>query len=243
MVKRNSRRHTHPTENWVVNALKELILERGLQSGDLLPPETVLMELLDVSRSSIREAIKVLSTLDIVEVRHGTGTYVSNMSLKPMVQSLIFRAALTPSGGLMALGDVIELRAHLDDAYAPQIVKKLAGKEHPDLHALVDRMEKYADCAEKFREADREFHKLLAKKANNLLLLQLMDAFWDIEDVVIPKLPTDSLENNKDVGIHHRLLLEAAEEGNLRLYRKRLKEHYAPLRARLPHPDYFPDEE
>lgn len=234
--------HVRPTDSWVVAAIKDLILDRGLQSGDMLPSEAELTEILEISRSSVREAIKVLSTLDIVEVRHGTGTYVSNMSLQPMVQSLIFRGTLTPSGGLMAFGDIVEIREKLDIAYAQEVVKKMAHSPQTELHALVDRMEKMAKKGDMCLEADREFHKLIAKKANNLFLLQLVDAFWDVEAVVFPKLGALGKEEALANAHMHRDLLEAAETGNTARYKKLVSEHYKPLKRLLPHPNYFPDE-
>ena len=76
--------------------IKKLILTRNLKPGDLLPTEPELCETLDVSRSSVREAIRTLATLDIVDVRHGHGTYVGAMSLDPMVEALVFRGVLSP---------------------------------------------------------------------------------------------------------------------------------------------------
>jgi GntR family transcriptional repressor for pyruvate dehydrogenase complex len=60
----------------VVDALRDFIAQNALQPGDKLPPERVFLEQLGVSRSSLREAIRVLSTLRAVEVRHGDGMYV-----------------------------------------------------------------------------------------------------------------------------------------------------------------------
>lgn len=242
METRRQKSRVQPTDNWVVSAIKDLILDRGLQSGDMLPSEAELTEILGISRSSVREAIKVLSTLDIVEVRHGTGTYVGNMSLRPMVQSLIFRGALTPSGGLIAFGDIIEIREKLDNAYAAEVVKKMTGNQHTELHALVEQMEKLASVGDLSLDADREFHKIIAKKANNLLLLQLVEAFWDVEAVVFPKLEAQDKLDATENANSHRLLLEAAERGDLTEYRRVITEHYKPLKNRLPHPNYFPDE-
>ena len=238
--KRHRNKTSNPIDNWIVKAIKDLILERGLQSGDVLPSEGELTEILDVSRSALREAIKVLATLDIVEIRRGTGTFVSNMSLQPMVQSLIFRGALTPQGGLMALGDAIEIRAKIDDAYAKDVVSKLAGNVHTDLHALVERMEHLAANNQPFLDADREFHKIIAKYTNNLLLVQLIDAFWEIQEVISAKLEPQSQESLIHTAAQHRSILEAAESGNVTLYRKCLANHYKPLQAKLPHPNYFP---
>lgn len=231
------------TDNPVVKAIKDLILERGLQSGDLLPSEAELTEILDVSRASIREAVKVLSTLDIVEVRQGLGTFVSNMSLQPMVQSLIFRGALTPNGGLMAFGDIVELRAKIDEGYADEVVKKLAGNYSVPLHRAVAEMEESARKGHAFLQADREFHLTIAKVANNLLLVQLIDAFWDIENVVYPKLPPHSDKMLMQVATQHRLILEAAENGDIAQYRRLLRDHYRPLLESLPHPTYFTSED
>ncbi|MCU9974880.1 FadR family transcriptional regulator [Mobiluncus mulieris] len=242
MSTRRRNRSFRATDNPVVRAIKDLILERGLQSGDLLPSEAELTEILDVSRASVREAIKVLSTLDIVEVRQGLGTFVSNMSLQPMVQSLIFRGALTPNGGLMAFGDIVELRAKIDAGYAGEVVKKLAGNYSVPLHRIVAEMEESARTGRPFLQADREFHLTIAKVANNLLLVQLIDAFWDIEDVVYPKLPPRTSKELMQTAIQHRLILEAAESGDTAQYRHLLRDHYRPLLESLPHPNYFVSE-
>src|SRR3954453_17592481 len=68
--------------------IKQLILSRNLSPGDAFPTEAEPCETLDGSRLSVREAIRTLSTLDIVTVRHGHGTFVGDMSLAPLVETL-----------------------------------------------------------------------------------------------------------------------------------------------------------
>ncbi|MDN5737049.1 MAG: GntR family transcriptional regulator, partial [Brevibacterium aurantiacum] len=94
--------------------IKDLILSDGLRPGDLLPTEGELCDRLGVSRSNVREAIRKLSTLDIVDVRHGHGTYVGEMSLDALVEALVFRGVLSPGDDLRALRDVVEVRQALD---------------------------------------------------------------------------------------------------------------------------------
>lgn len=74
--------------------IKTLILQRKLKSGDLMPTENELIELFNVSRSSLREAIKSLEALHIVDIRHGIGTFVGSSSLTPMIRGLTFYAQL-----------------------------------------------------------------------------------------------------------------------------------------------------
>ena len=65
--------------------IKSLIIKQNLKSGDLMPTENELIEQLGVSRSSLREAIKSLEALHILDIRHGVGTFVSESSLVPMI--------------------------------------------------------------------------------------------------------------------------------------------------------------
>ena len=64
--------------------IKSLIIKQNLKSGDLMPTENELIEQLGVSRSSLREAIKSLEALHILDIRHGVGTFVSESSLVPL---------------------------------------------------------------------------------------------------------------------------------------------------------------
>ena len=74
--------------------IKNYILRSGLQMGDALPTESQLCTDLGVSRSSVREAVRTLVALDIVEVRHGHGMFVGQVSMRPMVEALIFKGLL-----------------------------------------------------------------------------------------------------------------------------------------------------
>src|SRR5690625_4162533 len=64
--------------------IQDLILAEGLAPGDPMPTEGALCEQLGISRSSVREAMRTLASLDIVEVRHGHGTFVGQLSLSPL---------------------------------------------------------------------------------------------------------------------------------------------------------------
>lgn len=213
--------------------IKELILTKGLKPGDPLPTELELHEILGVSRTSIREAMRTLATLDIVEVRHGHGTFVGKMSLSPMVQALVFRGALSPGDDLQALREVVEIREVLELALAETVVTELQGTENPDLHELVQEMETRAAAGKTFLDADRAFHTAMLAALDNQLAGQLVGAFWDVHTAVLPKLKLAFPNDLSRTAKAHGDMLRAAEAGDVDGYRAAVTDHYEPLRRSL----------
>ena len=211
------------------DAIKDLIRARGLEPGDLMPTEAELVVELGVSRSSIREAVRTLTALDILEVRHGTGTFVGQLSLKPLVEGMVFRGVLLPGDGLQSLREIIEVRTALDQALAPQIVERLADTNAPELQADVDAIVDSAARNESFAEHDRSFHLHLAERLGNQLYGQLVAAFWDIHRSLAPQLGVPSARALKETADAHVTMLQAGLSGDLRRYQQAVREHYEPL--------------
>lgn len=217
----------------VADQIKELILTNGLRPGDALPTEAELCATLDVSRSSVREAIRTLSTLDIVDVRHGHGTFVGRMSLTPMVEVLVFRGVLSPGDSLKALREVVEIRQALDLAMADAVVAALTGAATPELDALVAEMEQRASEGLTFLDADRAFHTMLLEHIDNSLAGQLVAAFWDVHSAVIPQLELAMPADIEQTARAHGDMLTAARDGDIAAYRDAVIQHYEPLRRTL----------
>lgn len=211
------------------SAIKDLILTRGLRPGDPMPTEAELMEELSVSRSSVREAVRTLVALDLLQVRHGTGTFVGQMSLRPLVEAVVFRGVLNPGEGYEALRDVVEVRMGLDFALAPRIVERLGHTEATELRASVGAMLAAAERNETYPDADRAFHLQLAERLGNRLYSELVGAFWDIHRTMSPRLGVASRRDLTDTAQAHADLLTAAVAGDLAGYRGCIQAHYAPL--------------
>lgn len=209
--------------------IKRLILRNGLHPGDAIPTEPELCQELGVSRSSVREAIRKLATLEIVEVHHGHGTVVGQMRLTPLVETLVFRGVLSPGDELAALREVVELRCALDLALADRVVKFHRSTENLKLAQLVQKMLDHAADGRTFLLEDRAFHTELLAPIGNQLAGQLVAAFWDIHSAVLPRLglalPADILRTAQA----HGDMLAAAQSGDVQAYRAATTDHYAPL--------------
>lgn len=218
----------HETGQTATRALQKLILDRQLQPGDPFPTEGELVEELGISRSSVREAVRTLVALDILDVRHGTGTFVGQLSLTPMVQSLVFRGMLQPREDLGALRDVIELRTALDLAFEERIV---LGADHDtsELRDAVAEMKACNERGEALTAADRRFHLVMAQRVENMLYPQLVQAFWDIHRLVAPRLGVASPRDRTETISAHEQLLAAVEARDVVAYRHAVRDHYRPL--------------
>ncbi len=212
-----------------MNAIKAHILSNRLKKGDPLPTEATLVAEFGVSRSSVREALRTLEALDIVEIRHGSGSYVGSMSLEPMVQTLALRASLSEATDQSFLKEVVEQRRWLDLGAAADVVAAFQKNPVPELHDIVDRMEALAVKGERFMQEDIEFHNGLLSSLGNELTKQAYGAFWLVHMSMIPQLGDAVDKDLLATALAHRKMLDAAEAGDLSSYIEAIDEHYQPL--------------
>ncbi|WP_320779253.1 FadR/GntR family transcriptional regulator [Streptomyces sp. CRN 30] len=218
----------------VVEGIKKYILRERLRPGDLLPTETALCEALGASRSSVREAIKILDALDIVDVRHGHGTYVGRLSLSALVESLTFRGLLSPGDDFRVMADLVDVRELFERGMAERIVSSLDDGQLDALDSLVRAMrETGAGDGSGYVAADRAFHELLVSPVGNELISQLSMAFWDVYTVVAPHLAGFTPVDEESTVRAHQALVDAARAKDVPAFLRALEEHYAPVRRRV----------
>lgn len=118
----------------VVDEICGYIESNGLTSGDKLPPERVFMELFGVGRSSLREALRVLSTVGIIDVRHGDGMYVASTSTSPQVTP----KAIFDATEQNALRNLVETRLGIELAAVTAATMRATDEDLDSLQRLLD---------------------------------------------------------------------------------------------------------
>ena len=149
-----------------------LVLRGELVRGDRLPPEREIAAQHGVSRNVVREAINRLAAMNIVDVRHGAGTFVATLDMDSLVEPLEFAVRLDPA----TVETLLEARLILE----PPIARLAAKRAQPD--ALQELDERVAESARathdpsRFLEIDIEIHRVIVRMAANPFLVRLMDS-------------------------------------------------------------------
>lgn len=207
-------------------------MQRGLSAGDPLPTELDLVDELDVSRNSLREALKALQAVGIVEIRHGFGMYVGRMSLGALVDGLAFHSRITVHNDHRDLTNVISIREVLETGLVRRLVLDYPNADHHEVAAVVDQMDEEARAGFVAPETDRRFHQVLYRPLANPLVTQLLGAFWDVyfqlKDDIGPM-----IETADEVAQRHRDIYLAVLTGNADAAQAAMAAHFDGVRRRL----------
>ena len=191
----------------VIDTIERLILTKRLRPGDRLPSEFELTRTLATSRGSIREAIKILSSFGVLEIRRGDGTYVSESLSRRLFDHLLFQMILSDPDKQM----LKELRELIEIGIIKLV---LANAVDEDLRAVsreVDRMaakvvEKNPD-PKTLTELDLAFHRAVARATKNELIQRIYDFTLDLFAHSI-----EETHRNKGKGVNalrcHKKILE-----------------------------------
>ncbi|MGP4031199.1 FadR/GntR family transcriptional regulator [Pseudarthrobacter sp. 1C304] len=160
--------------------IMDLILDRELEPGDPLPTETELSAVLGIGRNTLRESLKVLQALGVVDIRHGFGMFVATNNFEALADGLVFRGRLSLRHHGQEALQLVEVRQALESGLIAGAMEQMTPEQLAGIEASVLRMESLARAGESFMEADAEFHRRLFEPLNNQMLSGLLDAFWKV---------------------------------------------------------------
>jgi len=160
----------------IVDQIKDLITEGRIKPGDRLPPERELAELFKASRNSVRDAIRVLEQMGLIESRQGDGTYVRTLSPEELAEPL----ALCLLQSRTQMGELWEVRRVLEPALAESAAARITEEELAELEAVLDAQRQKVEAGFIGLEEDAAFHQGIAEAARNAVMLRVMDTLVDL---------------------------------------------------------------
>lgn len=152
----------------VAHRLLEMVKAGILKSGDQLPPERELAVSLNVSRPSVREAIRGLSILGVIRTRQGGGAYISELDAESLLGPIQFFLSLED----MNIRELYDARSLIESDVARRAAEHITDEELQQLQQLIDE-QRAIDDALAFRMSDFAFHETIWKAARNAFLKRI----------------------------------------------------------------------
>jgi DNA-binding FadR family transcriptional regulator len=219
-----------PLLHQIQEEIKSYVVSNNLKAGDPLPSEGDLARQLGIGRNSVREAVKSLEVLGILEARAGSGLFVKAFTFDAIINNLPY--------GLLSDANTVrnmaEVRARLEYGLVNQVIARLSPEQTELLEGIVADMADAADADGYAAGADRAFHEALYRNLDNPVLMSLLDVFWlavaratERSSVLDPLDPCETVES-------HRRILDALVARSPEQMRAAFDYHYSRWQFRLP---------
>jgi GntR family transcriptional repressor for pyruvate dehydrogenase complex len=195
----------------IVEQIKQLITDGRLKPGDRLLAERELAEQFQVSRASVREAIRTLEMLGVIDIRPGEGTFVRGTETDDIIRPLAMFLAVERS----SLLDMFEMRRIFETATAALAAERATEEELDQIEAMLENMRERLNVQdpEKGEEFDAAFHYAVAEATHNSLLTKLFktvsEEFAKANSVARRQLYHDNIQNAQKIIDQHSEILEA----------------------------------
>jgi DNA-binding FadR family transcriptional regulator len=204
--------------------LRRYLIEHGLGPGDRLPSETELASALGGSRLVVREALRSLEALGLVEARAGSGWFVRPFDVSTAARVFAGSLAFHPA----ALMELLAVRRSVESDIVAGVAGQLTAPDLGVLDELVDRMRWRAARAESFRAEDDEFHRRLAAASGNQLALALVDLYCRAVSAAYGAgMPRLAAADGPAIAQEHAAIVDALRTGDRHEASKVIRAHHA----------------
>jgi GntR family transcriptional regulator, transcriptional repressor for pyruvate dehydrogenase complex len=191
----------------VIEQIKEMITSGQLKKGDRLPPERELVEQLQVSRTSIREAIRALQIIGLVECRQGGGNFIKESFENSLFEPLSIMFVLQNSKP----EEILELRKVVEVETAALAAEKVTDKDLKDIEAIIEQLRDSQD-EELNAKLDKQIHYKIANASGNFLIVSVLSAVSSLMDSFIKDARDMILRQNENKEVlmdHHENIYKA----------------------------------
>lgn len=206
----------------VVKEIQRVIVSGQLEPGMKLLPERELADELGVSRTVVREAVRILVAKGLLETKPGVGTIVRQVTSDQIVEPLSL--LLRTQGEDISVEHLHQVRHMLEVEIAGLAALQATGDDVAELKGILDEMETVLDIPEALVTSDADFHRELARTTHNPLLIILLDSIQDLMQEV-RLLVTRHPELHQKVMLDHRKILGRVAANDSDGARQAMEEH------------------
>lgn len=215
----------------VADQLRELILTGALSAGDRLPPEAELAATFGVSRSTVREALRVLASRDLIRTARGTtgGTFVNTVNFEQVSDYLETSIGLMSGSDGVTIAEMLEAREVLEVPSARLAALRRRDDHLTALREAIEREKRTRGRSGRFRE-NRNFHAIIVQASGNRLLSMVTEPVFRVLQAKFLS-PDISEEFWARVDDEHEEIYAAIENGDGEAAAEAMRKHLANLRG------------
>ncbi len=163
----------------VFNEIRTYIIENKLEPGDKLPTEQEMCNKMGISRNALREAIKALEIMGIIESKPSIGIIIQDFNTDFIFQSMLYYLMADDT---KLIHQILDVRKTLEFGYINEAFDKITDKDLKDLEKVLTSMQDRANKKQLFYDEDHLFHKILYRNLDNKPLNSILDASWNITE-------------------------------------------------------------
>lgn len=160
----------------IATRIRELILDRTFAAGEPLPGERDLAERFGVSRGSVRDALRTLETIGLIETRHGQGTFPKELDVNRLVAPLA--SVLTYSHDLQE--ELLDVRRMFEPAVARAAAARVTEDDLAEMAQLIQAQRQKLKSGRSAIVEDTAFHAVLARATGNRVIVRIMETLNDL---------------------------------------------------------------
>lgn len=208
----------------VIEKVKKMILSGELKPGEKLPPEREFAEKLEVSRNSVREAIRIMDMMGIVSSQQGSGNYVTCEFQKSITETMAMMFAMDQVNDKQ----ISQVRYSLEVLAFTLALDRVREEDLAKMEECVEKLDKNGDSKNN-ATLDKIIHYTLARASGNQLLIDILEACSGVLDIFIEDMRYGILKNeNRKTELNecHRHLVDALREGDREKGLQALKWHF-----------------
>ena len=206
----------------IVENLINLIKTHSLQMGDKLPSERQLCEIIGVSRPILREALKALQVMNIIDIRQGAGAYVKSLEPKDVIEHLDIVFHLDSS----LYHDLYEARRVLEAAVAGMAAKNISDSEIKAITENVRQAAAHIEDEQLFLERDLELHEMIMRSAGNRIIPVFMQSINKLA-MLVRKQTNTHLKIRQNTIKDHKLIIQALKSRDSAKAAQAMEQHIA----------------
>jgi GntR family transcriptional repressor for pyruvate dehydrogenase complex len=207
----------------VVDQIQQMILNGTLKAGDKLPAERNMVKLFEVSRTSVREAVRALEILGLVECRHGDGNFIRQDFDTGFFEPLSIMFKLHNGNAL----ELFKIRKMLELEAIPAAIANINAEQRSELESIVNQLEAAQTEKEKVK-LDTDFHFKIIEASDNYLL----KCFYNAASSLMKSFMTDArkvflkAEKMNILSALHREIFDAIISGNTTAAQAAITKHF-----------------